>query len=449
VTRKHHHAHAHDDHQHEHEHDHDHEHDHAHEHEHGVDPEAHRAALQSGAGEGKLLFLDAFSGIAGDMTIAALVDLGVPFRVVRDAVACLPLAGYRLELLRSRAGAIGATHFVVHVAPSDEERTYASIDAMLCESALDGAVKVLARRIFRRLAEAEAEVHRTAVADVHFHEVGALDAIVDIVGAAACITHLGAHVVSAPLPMGRGFVHSRHGVLPLPPPATVACLKGVPTYDAGIDVELVTPTGAAIAATVAQSFERWPRFAPLRVGWGRGTLELADRPNALRVVLGDPAYEQNSEELARHIVIEANVDDMTGELAGHALEALLQAGALDAWATPVTMKKGRPGLLVAAVARREQASAVAEALLRETTSIGVRHYAVDRTERPRRVIEVDTRYGTLPVKVSEGPYGPPQMKPEFSACAEAARRAGVPVREVVGEALRAARAKLVSPADRA
>jgi hypothetical protein len=395
--------------------------------------------LERGAGAGKILFFDAFSGVAGDMTIAALVDLGVPFRAVEEAIGCLPLQGHRLELVRSHAGAIGATGFNVHVIGTQEERTYAAIDAMLRDAPLEDPVRELARGIFRRLAEAEAEVHRTPIADVHFHEVGAVDAIVDVVGAATCLVYLGAEVVCTPLPMGRGFTGSRHGVLPLPPPATVSCLKGIPTYDAGIDFELVTPTGAAIVATVARRFERWPGFAPVGVGWGRGTRTLPDRPNALRVVLGEPLLESGAEATATHVIVEANVDDMTGELAGHALESLLEAGALDAWAAPVTMKKGRPGLLIAALTTRERAGSVAEALLRETTSIGVRQHPVGRTERPRRSIEVETRYGKIAVKVSEGPYGPAQIKPEFSACAEAARRAGVPVREVVAEALRVAR----------
>jgi uncharacterized protein (TIGR00299 family) protein len=393
------------------------------------------APLDSGAGVGRTLLLDTPSGIAGDMTIAALLDLGVPFEVVRNAVSQLDIGGYRIDVLPARSGAIGGSRFVVEVTQDQPERRYAEIDELLARSTLDGAVQRLARRIFRRLAEAESEVHRIPIDEVAFHEVGAVDAIVDIVGAAACFCHLGARVVSTPVPLGRGFVHCQHGRLPLPAPAAVLCLRGVPTYDAGLTVELVTPTGAAILASVAEEFGGWPAIAPERVGWGCGTRELDDRPNALRAVLGESPRTARSSSEGSHVVLDANVDDMTGELAAHAIEALLAGGALDAWAAPVTMKKGRPGLVLSALTDRARADAVAGILLRETSTIGVRRTRAERTERPRRVIEVQTRFGHIPVKVSEGAFGPPQVKPEFDACARAARDAGVPVREVITAAL--------------
>ncbi len=269
---------------------------------------------------------------------------------------------------------------------------------------------------------------------MHFHEVGAVDAIADIVGAAAGFAHLGAEVVCSPLPLGRGTVECRHGVIPLPAPATVACLRGVPTLDAGIDAELVTPTGAAIVASVASAFSRWPSFTPERIGWGAGSQKLPDRPNALRVVLGTP--ERDLDPHAKgHVLLECNVDDLTGELAGHAISALLAAGARDAWVTPITMKKGRPGLTLAAIADAGAESRIADVMMRETSTIGIRRLPFDRVERPRRMIEVETRFGKIPVKVSEGPYGPPQLKPEFDACARAAEAHGVPVKEVISEAL--------------
>jgi uncharacterized protein (TIGR00299 family) protein len=281
-------------------------------------------------------------------------------------------------------------------------------------------------------------VHRVPLDTVHFHEVGAVDAIVDIVGAAACFDYLGATVLCSPLPMGRGFVQCRHGVLPLPAPATVGCLRGVPTFDAGIDAELVTPTGAAIVAAVASEFVRWPSFSPERTGWGRGTRELPDRPNVLRTVLGAPLADRSS-PLGTHVVLETNVDDMTGELAAHAIAALLAAGALDAWAAPITMKKGRPALTLSALAERAGADSVARVLLRETSAIGLRRYFVDRSERPRRTVEVETRFGSIAVKISEGDYGSAQIKPEFDACARAADAFGVSVRDVLSAALHAAR----------
>jgi uncharacterized protein (TIGR00299 family) protein len=272
---------------------------------------------------------------------------------------------------------------------------------------------------------------------VTFHEVGAVDAIADVVGAAAGLAYLGAELVCAPLPMGHGSVACRHGVLPLPAPATVACLRGVPTYDAGVEAELVTPTGAAIVASQTSRFERWPALEPLAIGWGAGTRTLPDRMNALRAVLGTPVRSTEPGE-PTHYVIEANIDDMTGELSGHVIAKLLEAGALDAWAVPATMKKGRPGLLLSALASAAGVAVVEATVLRETSSIGVRRYGVSRAERPRELIEVETEFGRLPVKVSGGPYGPAQLKPEFDACAEAARVHGVPVRVVLAAALAAA-----------
>ena len=395
------------------------------------DAEAHRPALERGAGRDKLLFLDLASGIAGDMTIAALVDLGVPFAVVREVVGALGLS-CEIALSRARSGALGASHFSVTPGEQQPERPYREVKALLERAPLGAGTRELAARIFERLARAEAMVHRTPLEEVTFHEVGSVDSLVDVVGAAACLDFLGARVVASPVPLGRGTVRTAHGVLPLPAPATLELLDGIPTVPSELDVELVTPTGAAIVATAADRFERWPAIIPERSGWGAGTRAFADRPNALRVVLGAETALDRAQEL---VLLEANVDDMTGELAGHVIGELLEAGALDAWALPATMKKGRPGLLLSALARRALADQLSNLMLRETTSLGVRRLAAERVERPRRIVQVETRFGLLPVKVSEGPYGPPQAKPEFDDCARAARAAGVPVREVIAEAL--------------
>jgi uncharacterized protein (TIGR00299 family) protein len=372
------------------------------------------------------------------MSVAALIDLGVPLAAIENALAKLPLSGFHLHVGHVRRSGIVATTFEVHVEGSQPERTYGSIDDMLFDSELSHGIKNIARRIFLKLGDAEATVHKTALADVHFHEVGGVDAIVDIVGAAAAFDWLGATVVGSPLPMGRGMIGARHGTLPLPAPAVVDCLQGVPTYGVDLDQELVTPTGAAILATMAARFERWPSFSPERIGWGGGRSELPDRPNLLRVVLGT-GEAMAALGSASHVVIEANVDDMNGELAGHALAALLESGALDAWAAPIVMKKGRPGLTLSALATAAQADSIAAVLLRETSSIGVRAMSVGRVERPRQIIEVQTPFGPIPVKISGGPYGPPVVKPEFDACARAALGAGVTVREVLAAALDAAK----------
>ncbi len=307
-----------------------------------------RNDIPAGYGRGRLLFLDASSGVAGDMTIAALVNLGVPWSVIEGAVSALPLAGIRLELQSGHAGAIAANRFDVQITGAQEERSYSDIRELIRISTLVPEVQELAVRIFHKLALAEARVHQIPVQHVHFHEVGAVDSIVDIVGAAAAFVHLQAQVVATPLPLGHGFVQCRHGVIPLPAPATVECLRDVPTYGAGIEAETVTPTGAAIIATVCEQFTRWPEIVPERTGWGAGTLVFHDRPNVLRAVLGVPT-ETSHIANEGHAVLEANIDDMTGELTGHVLSLLMQSGALDAWAAPITMKKGRPGIVLSAI----------------------------------------------------------------------------------------------------
>lgn len=440
---------------------HHHEHGHAHGHEHRSSDDSNpsspsrgfirdasnaslagREELAQGCGKGGILFFDASSGLAGDMTIAALLHLGVPFAVVQGAVDALGLSGYRLSAELGRVGAMAACRFEVAVSAGQHERHFAEIASLLQSSSLPANTIDLAVRVFRRLGEAEARVHGISLEQVHFHEVGALDSIADIVGSVAAIEYLGAEVVASPLPLGHGFVHCRHGVIPLPAPATVECLRDVPTYAANIEAETVTPTGAAIIGTLCRRFVRWPNISPERVGWGAGSQVLADRPNALRVVLGRQNAASEAEH-AGHVVLEANVDDMTGELTGHVLTLLMQSGALDAWAVPITMKKGRPAVILSAIVAPEDSIRLSELILRETTTLGVRRTETGRIERPRRVIAVSTRYGVVQVKVSHGPFGPIQIKPEFDDCARIAEQNAVPVREVIAEALCKARSELI------
>jgi len=438
---------------------HDHEHGHGHEHEDGrghshgdgsacddrelADDRAASAPLPRGAGAGKVLFFDAPSGLAGDMIVASLVDLGVPAQVVADALAALAVTGFHVHFgTRVRSGIV-ASSFEVHVDEAQPPRTYGSVRSLLDAAALTEGVRARAHATFRRLAEAEAKVHRAPIDDVHFHEVGAIDAIADVVGSAAALDYLGAEVLVSPLPLGRGFVTAAHGRLPLPAPATVDCLAGLETYDGGLDFEFVTPTGAAIVGAHATGSHRWPAMTPERTGWGAGTAELRDRPNVLRAVLGHAHGASPSvQNTATHAVLEANIDDATGELAASWIERLLAEGALDAWVTPITMKKGRPAMTISALAPLARADAVAHAMLRETTSLGLRRHDVSRLERPRTIEQVETTYGRIPVKIATGPFGPPQMKPEFDACAAAAAAHGVPVREVIRAALAAASDRL-------
>jgi len=267
-----------------------------------------------------------------------------------------------------------------------------------------------------------------------------VDSIVDIVAVAAAIDHLGARVVSSPLPMAHGHIHAEHGVLPLPAPATVLCLRGVPTYDGGADRELVTPTGACLVATLAEEHSFWPSMRPARVGWGAGTRELEDRPNLLRVVLGDPEPSSaTATGHATHVLLETNVDDASPEIIAHALAKIMSLGALDAWASPIVMKKGRPAHLVSVLARASSADELGRALLRETGSLGLRRVGVDRMERPRRMAHVETPYGPISVKVAEGDGLPPHAAPEYEDCRRAAEAHDVPISMVYHAALAALR----------
>jgi uncharacterized protein (TIGR00299 family) protein len=342
------------------------------------------------------------------------------------------LPGVRLTLESGYAGAIGCSHFDVEWDEQAGERSYAQIVQLLGASTLDPETKSLALKIFRRLGEAEANVHRTTIEQVHFHEVGAVDAIVDIVGAAAAFCFLGATVKASAVPLGRGFVNCRHGVLPLPAPATLYCLQGVPTVASNLSVELVTPTGAAILSSVAVEFGDWFSMTPDRVGFGAGTRGLADRPNAMRAVLG---RESPSVGASTHVLLEANVDDMTGEVAAHALNRVLERGALDAWIVPITMKKGRPGWVFSALCRLDAHAQVARAILEETSTIGVRQSLVSRVELERVIRVVETPWGPVRVKTSGAGTLARSDKPELEDCVAIARRENIPLRVVLEVAM--------------
>jgi len=396
--------------------------------------EAVALELPRGAGRGKILFLDLPSGIAGDMINGALVDLGVPFRVITEAVASLNVPGLRLSMQHGYAGAIGCFHFNVDWDHQEKERSYQDIVVLLQKSSLATEVRELSLKIFALLAKAEAAVHSTTLEHVHFHEVGSLDAIADIVGASAAFCYLEAEVKASPVPLGRGFVNCRHGMLPLPAPATLNCLKGVPTVPSGLKAELVTPTGAAILATVATGFGDWFSMTPQRVGFGAGTRGLPDRPNAMRAILG----QQTVSVQETHVLLEANIDDMSAEVASYALEKCLISGAVDAWIVPATMKKGRPGMVFSALAASKDAEAVTLTILRETSTIGVRQTSVTRTELSREVRIVSTQWGDVRVKTSA--LGTPQEKnkPEVADCILIAERTGIALRVVLSEVARLA-----------
>ncbi|MCP4603820.1 MAG: nickel pincer cofactor biosynthesis protein LarC [Proteobacteria bacterium] len=379
-----------------------------------------------------ILHFDCFSGLAGDMILAALIDLGLPLEVIESATAKLPLSGYRIRVEKEKRQSIIATRFYVDVEESKQpHRHFADIRKMIEDADLDEAVKSRALKIFHLIAEAEARVHGSSVDKVHFHEVGAVDSIIDIVGAAAALNHMDARVTCSPIPVGRGMIQTAHGVLPVPAPATLFILEGVPVEGTEIEAELTTPTGAAVIKSTAQSFGGFPAMIPSQIGFGAGARSHDTRPGLLRVVLGRPIAEGTIGSDSACFVIEANVDDMTGEIAANAASRLLEAGALDAWFESIQMKKGRPALKLGLLCRNADLNRLSGILFHETSTIGLRYYPVGRIEMKRSMHVVETPYGPIKVKVARGPDGSANAAPEFDDCSRVAAEHGVPVKRII------------------
>jgi len=384
----------------------------------------------------RVLHLDAFSGVAGDMALAALLDVGASERAVREGLAGLGVDGWRLEVGTKTVSGIRALDVRVEVTSEHPpHRAWSHVRQLLARAELPEAARSTALRVFSRLAEAEGAVHGVPADDVHFHEVGALDSLVDVVGTAIALADLAPdRVTCCPLPVGSGFIRTAHGVLPLPAPATAELLRDVPTRAAGVESELVTPTGAALVATLVNDYVAWPSFVPRSIGYGAGDRSLPDRPNLLRAVLG----EEQTAPAASVVEVSANVDDMTPEAHGFLMEALFGAGALDAWFVPIQMKKGRPAVQVAALCAPALVEPVVAAFLRHSTTLGVRLATHERRCLPRASQTVETRFGPIRIKVALGPDGAASRRmPEYDDCAAAARAADVSLAEVVEAALAA------------
>ena len=369
------------------------------------------------------------------MLLGAVVDLGLPIERLREELAKLALSGYRIESGRVTRSGLAATKVdVVAEGPSPAHRHLRHILDLLAASRLDPSVKERAAALFRRLAEAEAAVHGTDVETVHFHEVGAVDSIVDIVGGVIALGWLGvSRFVASPLNVGSGTVAMSHGTFPVPPPATAKLVAGVPVYGEG-EGELLTPTGALLVTAHATEYGPLPAMRIEKVGHGAGGRETKGRPNVLRLIVGEEGAAPAGE---RVLVLETEVDDAAPQLLGPLLERLLGAGALDAFFTPVQMKKGRPGVLVTAIADASRREALEELLFRETTTLGVRRQVWDRTVLEREVATVETAYGPIRVKIGRRAGVVYNAAPEFDDCQRAAGERGVAVKEVLAAALAA------------
>lgn len=386
-----------------------------------------------------ILYLDCQAGISGDMTVGALLDLGVPLEHLQSELAklALPAESFTLSIRRTERQHLAALQFDVAVHDQHTHRHYAVIDALIADSTLADPVKEKARRIFRRLAEAEARVHGVLLEEVHFHEVGALDSIIDIVGTAICLDYLGVEAIHASaLPLGNGFVNTAHGRLPVPAPATAELLRGMPLHDDCGPGERVTPTGAAILAALCAGFGKQPQMLLDRIGCGAGSKDFDDCPNVLRAFLGRVvAVDRPADQV---IVAEANIDDSSAEVLGYTMERLLEAGALDVFFTPIQMKKNRPGTKLSFLCHLEQFTVLSRIVLTETSAIGLRHYRVDRTVLERRIVELPTELGVVRFKqVFDADGSLLRAAPEYEDCRRIAIDRGMPCREVMQRVQRA------------
>lgn len=389
-----------------------------------------------------LVHFDCMHGISGDMTLGALVDAGVPLAALRRELSKLPLEGYRLRSRRVQRGPLACTKVdVIQKGRGPGEgkgRHLRDIERLLRKSTLEEPVLAHVREAFHHLARAEAHVHGTTVDEIHFHEVGAIDAIVDITGAMIGFERLGVERGSAgTIPLGSGSVECRHGTIPLPGPATLEILRDCPVRIGADEGELTTPTGAAILVTLVREFGPAPAMTVGAIGLGAGDRESEGMPNVLRLVFGDPVASRRRE--GGIFQIETNLDDATPEVLAHVVERLLEGGALDAWIVPVQMKKGRPGGILGALVPADRLEAVEEIVFRETPTFGLRCFPVERSVLDREVREVSTPHGEIAVKVGSREGKVVSVSPEFESCRAAAERAGRPLREIYQAAMDAFR----------
>jgi uncharacterized protein (TIGR00299 family) protein len=375
-----------------------------------------------------LCYLDAFSGISGDMTVGALLDAGAPSAALIDALESLS-TGAKFAVEKTSRSGLAASKFKVHLSPEPQKHRHLHhILALIDQSKIPTCAKHNAAAVFQRLAEAEARVHGVTIEKVHFHEVGAADSIADIVGACVALDLLNVDdVCCSAINVGSGTVLTEHGVLPIPAPATANLLAGKPIYARGPAMELTTPTGAALAATLSTNFGSMPPMRIASIGHGAGDRDFKESPNVLRVLIGERTGAPESKVVS---VIEANIDDSSPQVLGYALERLMEAGALDASLSPLQMKKNRPGSLLRVIAAPQDQETLAQLIFAETSTLGLRIYSAERRIESRRIVEVETQYGKVRIKVSgQGHYAP-----EYEDCRAIAARTGTPLQEILSAA---------------
>ena len=385
----------------------------------------------------KIAYFDCIGGASGDMILGALIDAGLGIETLRARLAALRLADFELKTQRVNKNGFSATKVDVVVSDDVPERHLADIEAIITASSLASSIQLQANAIFRRMAEVEAGIHGTTLDHVHLHELGGVDTIVDVVGCLVGLDALGIEkVYASPLPMGRGFIKGAHGQIPLPAPATVALLKGVPIVGSDIEKELVTPTGAALLSSLAAGFGPIPPMTLTAVGYGAGGRDLPV-PNVVRLLLGDQAAPA-SLGVESVVVLETNIDDLNPQIYDHVMARLFKAGALDVFLTPIQMKKNRPGTLLRVICRPGDSGPLTDILLRETSTLGVRQQIMGRMSLPREFRTVTTPYGNVRIKIAKLGDGTRRAAPEYDDCRRLAEETGAPLREVYRAAERVA-----------
>jgi len=384
----------------------------------------------------KQAYLDCFSGISGDMFVGALLDVGLPLERLLAELKKIPLGSYEFERTRALRGHLVGTRVEIRVPGKQPHRKLRDIEALIADSGLSTGVKEQTLKVFSRLAQAEGKLHNMPPEQVHFHEVGAVDAILDIVGTCIGLELLDiSHLTCSPVNVGSGCVQAAHGTLPVPAPASLELLKDLPIYSSGIDGELVTPTGAALISTLATGFGPIPPMRVERIGYGAGAREIPGHPNLARLLLGESAEPVRVRDGAPGdevvSVIEANVDDMSPQLYGYFIDQALAAGALDVTCTPIQMKKDRPGILLSVLCTPEKGDALAQMLFEQTTTIGVRIYEARRKILERELVSIQTPYGAVNVKVAKRDGKVLNVAPEYEDCRRLASEKGVPLKQVM------------------
>ncbi len=386
----------------------------------------------------QIAYFDCFSGISGDMILGALIDAGLDLHQLNEELKKLKMGGYTLNAKKTTRRGIAGTRFSVDADNDHVERHLKDIEKILDHSDLGEDIKDRSKAIFRELADVEAMIHNKNPGEVHFHEIGGLDSIIDIVGSLLGLKLLGIETVYASrIPVGTGFVECDHGTLPLPAPAALELLKGIPIYASGIEMELVTPTGIVILKHVAKSFGVIPEMRIHQIGYGAGSRDL-NIPNLLRVWIGESKEKREYEE-DEVILVETNIDDMNPEFFGYTSEKLLERGAFDVFMTPIFMKKNRPGTLFSVLISPDTLDEMLSIIFAETTSLGIRIHRLERKKLPREILTVDTTFGCVRVKVSRVGEEIRNISPEYEDCKEIAATQGIPLRKVYEDAKTAVR----------